>query len=402
MSAIPTQPANVKAVSLISGAHLYSHLYIFLLPPLFPLIKQDFSVGYTELALAVTLFNVVTGLTQAPMGFLVDRIGARTLLIIALILESIAFVAIGLAPSYTMLLSMMAVAGLANAVFHPADYVILNASVDDKRMGRAFSIHTAAGFFGGFLAPALAIPLAAIYGWQSAVVALSASGIIMAGLLIAGAGSLRDVSTSNSQETAPASAGLALLFSGPVLMGFAFYVGLSAFGQGLGNFNTSALSGLYDAPLTTLGYMLALYMFANPVGVLAGGWVADKIDAHDRFAAICLVGITLIAFLIAAVRLPLWALGIAFTIAGLLNGVLAPSRDMLVRKMTPPGQIGKVFGFVTSGFNVAGMLTPPLFGYLLDHGAPSQVFWLAGIFCLITIPTVLITGASGRRAQRHI
>jgi MFS family permease len=143
-------------------------------------------------------------------------------------------------------------------------------------------------------------------------------------------------------------------------------------------------------------------MFANPVGVLAGGWVADKIDAHDRFAAICLVGITLIAFLIAAVRLPLWALGIAFTIAGLLNGVLAPSRDMLVRKMTPPGQIGKVFGFVTSGFNVAGILTPPLFGYLLDHGAPSQVFWLAGIFCLITIPTVLITGASGRRAQRHI
>jgi MFS transporter, FSR family, fosmidomycin resistance protein len=401
LSAIPLQPANVKAIGLVSGAHMYSHLYIFLLPPLFPILKDTFGVGYTELALAVTLFNVVTGLTQAPMGFLVDRIGARTLLIVALIVESLALAAVGLAPSYVMLLAMMAIAGLANAVFHPADYVILNASVDEKRMGRAFSVHTASGFFGGFLAPALAIPLASFFGWQTAVVVLAGSGMVMAALLIAGADALRDAGPDTDPSKPPPGGGLALLFSGPVLMGFAFYVGLSAFGQGLGNFNTSALSGMYEAPLTTLGIMLSLYMFANPVGVLCGGWVADKIEAHDRFAALCLVGITLIAFLIAAVELPLWLLGIAFTVAGLLNGVLAPSRDMLVRKMTPPGQIGKVFGFVTSGFNVAGMVAPPLFGYLLDHGAPSQVFWVAGAFCLITIPTVLVTGATGRRAQQR-
>ncbi|MEM7404116.1 MAG: MFS transporter [Pseudomonadota bacterium] len=402
MSAIAAEPANTRAVALVSGAHLYSHLYIFLLPPLFPLLKDSFGVGYTELAIAVTVFNVVTGLTQAPVGFLVDRVGARALLVIALIVESLAFVLIAAFPSYPMLIVMMVVAGLANAVYHPADYVILNASVDSQKMGRAFSIHTASGFFGGFLAPALSIPLAAVIGWQNAVMLLAGSGVLMAVVLLAGGSALKDPQTDGAAPQAEKKAsGMTLLLSAPVLMGFAFYCGLSAFGQGLGNFNTSALSGIYDAPLTTLGIMVTIYMFASPVGVLSGGWIADKIDAHDRFAALCLIGITLAAFAIAAVKMPLWLLGTVFAIAGLLNGILSPSRDMLIRKMTPPGQMGKVFGFVTSGFNAAGIITPPLFGWLLDRNEPELVFWVAGALCLVTIPTVLVTGASGRRAARE-
>ena len=403
MSALPATTDNSKAVALVSGAHLYSHLYIMLLPPLFPILKDTFGIGFTELGFAITVFSLVTGLTQAPIGFLVDRIGARSLLIAALIVESLAFAVIGLVPSYPVLIAMMAVAGLANAVFHPADYVILNASVDEKRMGRAFSIHTASGFFGGFLAPAVAIPLATQFGWQTAVVVVGGSGVLMAGLLIASADSLREVNKVAANEaTQNTAGGIALLLSGPVMMGFLFYVGLSTFGHGLGNFSVSALSGMYTAPLTTLGVVLGVYLFANPVGVLLGGWVADRIHAHDRFTAVCLVGIAGLAFVLAAIDLPIWLLGVVFGLAGLLNGVLAPSRDMLIRRMTPPGQIGKVFGFVTTGFNAAGVIAPPVFGYLLDQGAPAQMFWVAGLVCLLTVPTVLVTGASGKRAQQKM
>jgi MFS transporter, FSR family, fosmidomycin resistance protein len=393
-----TQPANIKAIALVSGAHLYSHLFIFLLPPLFPLIKEDMGVGYTELAFAIAVFNIVTALTQAPVGFLVDRIGARTLLVAALIVESLALVMVGLMPSYPLLLVMMAVAGLANAVFHPADYVILNASVSDSRMGRAFSVHTASGFFGGFLGPALAIPIAAMYSWNVAVAVLAASGIVMATIVIAGSGVLRDQAQgARSAQGESSGGGLALLLSAPMLIGFLFYAGLSAYGQAFGSFSTSALSSMYDEPLTTLGVVLGLYLFASPVGVLCGGWIADKITAHDRFTAGCIIGMTIVTFIIAAVDLPLWLLGALFTVAGWLFGVLSPSRDMLIRRMTPPSQMGKVFGFVTTGFNAAGIVGPPVFGYLLDLGEPTLVYWAAGILCLLTIPTVMFTGARGRQ-----
>ena len=172
--------ANIKAIGLVSGAHLYSHYYLLLLPPLFPLLKETFGVGYLELGWSITVLNIVTGLLQAPAGFLVDKVGARTLLIAALIVESLAFCVIGLVPVYWVLIAMMVVAGCANAIYHPADYAILNASVGEKHMGRAFSVHTSAGFLGGFLAPVTAGVLAKWVGWEMAIVICASTGILMA------------------------------------------------------------------------------------------------------------------------------------------------------------------------------------------------------------------------------
>lgn len=394
--------ANMKAIGLVSGAHLYSHFYILLLPPLFPLLKDAFGVGFTELGLAITVFSAVTGLTQAPIGFLVDRVGARGLLVAALIVQSLAFALIGLLPSYGMLLAMMAVAGLANAVYHPADYAILNASVPDRHMGRAFSVHTAAGFFGGFLAPALTIPLAGLWGWQTALIVCAASGVVMAAVLMAMADVLHEVSRADhrsaAQRAAGARHGWALLLSLPVVMGLLFYVGISSVGQGLSTFSVSALSERYPAELTSLALVLSAYLFATPIGVLLGGWVADHIRRHDLLAAGCFVGVALLLFAVAGLDLPLIVVGALFALAGLLSGLVAPSRDMLIRSMTPPGEMGKVFGFVSTGFNIGGMTAPLLFGYLLDHSDPRLVFWVAGVFSLLTVPTVLFTGLQGRRA----
>lgn len=391
--------ANVRAVGLVSGAHLYSHFYLLLLPPLFPLLKDAYGVGFTELGFAIMVLNTVTALTQAPAGFLVDRVGARSLLVVALVVQSLAFCVVGLIPDYSVLIAMMVVAGLANAIYHPADYAILNASVGEKHMGRAFSVHTSAGFFGGFLAPATALPLAQYFGWQTAVVVCSATGIVMAAVLIAGSSALSDRTQADHRPAGKAggSRGIALLMTLPVMMGLLFYVGLSTFGHGLGNFSVSALSEMTDASLATLGVVLSVYLFANPVGVLLGGWVADNIQRHDVFAAFCFVGITAALALVAGLDLPIPVIGALFLVAGLLNGVVAPSRDMLIRSMTPPGEVGKVFGFVSTGFNIGGIIAPPVFGYLLDHSEPSRVFWVSAAVCLLTIPTVLFTGAQGRR-----
>lgn len=390
---------TARVIALVSAAHFFSHFYMLLLPPLFPLMREDFGVGFTELGVAITVYSATTAITQAPVGFLVDRFGARGILIAGLMVESGAVVGIGVFPSYSMLLVLMAIAGLGNAVFHPADYAILNARVPSHRIGRAFSIHTFSGLLGAAIAPPLVVTVAALTDWRTALVSCGAGGSILALLLAANMGALRDVTRSHSRSNpaTTASGGLRVLFTAPLLLAVLFFVGLSMYGRGINQFGISALELLHPGSLPDVALVLSAFLFASPAGVLLGGWVADRVHRHDLFVTACLTLVALCAFTVAALNPPLLITGAIFALAGLASGCVAPSRDMMVRALTPPGQSGKVFGFVSTGFNLGGVIAPPAFGLILDHAAPGNVFWAVGLLSLLTVATVLITGQSSRR-----
>ena len=398
-------PASGKVVGLVSTAHFMSHFYLLLLPPLFPILVDVYDVGFTELGFAFAAMSLIGGLTQAPVGFLVDRYGARGLLIAAIGLEGIAFALIGVFPFYGAMIALLVVAGLANSVYHPADYSILNASVNPVRMGRAFSIHTTAGFLGDALAPVTIVFLLTLTDWQTALVICGVAGALVSVALLLNSSVLRDVVEGEASQrdrvaggrVANPSTGMALLFSLPILMGLLFYVGISTYGRGIHSFGPSALHAAFDAPLVTASTLIACYLFASPVGVLAGGWFADRIKRHDVFAAMCFIVVGCTICLVAATDLPFVVIGVLFSVAGFFSGMVAPSRDMLIRSLTPPGQMGKVFGFVSSGFSIGGMVAPPIFGWLLDNSDPRSVFWLTGILALATVATVLLTGNQSRR-----
>src|ERR1700761_2741735 len=137
-----------RTLAAISAAHWVSHFHIFVLPMLFPFLKAQLNVGYIELGFALTVFAVTSGLTQAPIGYLSDHIGARKILLMGLSLGGAALIMLGLHLSYASLIACAALLGLANSVYHPANYAILSEHMNEARMGRAFSIHTFAGFLG--------------------------------------------------------------------------------------------------------------------------------------------------------------------------------------------------------------------------------------------------------------
>ena len=389
---------STRAVGVISTAHFTSHFYLLLLPPLFPLLRDVYGVGYTELGLAMSVFSIVSACAQVPVGFVVDRFGARRILLAGLVLESAAFALIGLVPFYGALVALMAVAGLANSVYHPADYSLLNASVDPRRMGRAFSIHTSAGMLGNAVAPVTIVFLMTLTDWRTALVLCAAWGACVAVLVACSSRALRDgagpePSAGGAGATAAGSTGVRLLLSAPMLLGLLFFMGLSVAGHGVNSFGVAALHALHDAPIAQATTVLTAYLFANPAGVLAGGWVADRIERrHDAFAAMCLVMVAMAIGAVAAFPLPLYAIAVLFAVAGLFTGLLAPSRDMLIRSMAPPGEIAKVFGFVSVGFNLGGVVAPVLFGFLLDRSDPGIVFWVVALVSLVTVLTVLNTG----------
>ena len=183
-------------LALIACDHFFSHFYFLVLPPLFPLLTDVYGVGYTELGIGLMAMSLGNTLTAAPVGVLVDRFGARTPLIGGLALAGLCYILIPLFPTYGALVVFMTLIGVANSVFHPANYAILDAVIPGAKMGRAFSVHSFGGYLGTAAAPATVIFLEAYSDWQTALVVSGAAGVIMAGVLLAFARHIPDVHQS--------------------------------------------------------------------------------------------------------------------------------------------------------------------------------------------------------------
>jgi MFS family permease len=376
--------AERKAVLLISAAHLVSHLHILILAPLFPLLKARFGVSYVELGLSLTLLNVLSAFTQAPMGFVVDRIGSRRVLIGGLCLGSCAFLSLGLMPSYTWLLVTGVVAGIANSVYHPADYAILSARVADARIGRAFAIHTFAGFIGGAAAPALVLMSGSVTGVRTALLVSGLIGLAVAAALLFAPDLDATPNPAPAGKTARGGARVNV-FTPAVLNLTAFFTLLSLSSSGIQAFGTAAFTASYGITLSAANMALTVFLLASAFGVLTGGFVADWTRRHGDVAAGCFALTALLVLAIAFFSPGVAVLTLLMGAAGFLSGVIAPSRDMLVRRAAPPGAAGRVFGIVSTGFNIGGTLGPILFGAIMDAGLPRWIFAASALFMLATV-----------------
>jgi MFS family permease len=389
--AVSSQTAKdeqLRTLVAISVAHWVSHFHIFVLPMLFPFLKQQLNVGYVELGFALTVFAVSSGLTQAPIGYLADHLGARKILLMGLCLGGTALIVLGLHLSYASLLVSAALLGLANSVYHPANYAILSAHMNEARMGRAFSIHTFAGFLGGAVAPAIVAGLVATIGGHGALIAAGAVGPLVAFLLL-GVG-IPDTSAA-VRKTSGADAPKQNVITPALVVLTIFFLLLSLSNAGISNFGVVALISGYGETFSAANLALTAYLGASAAGVLAGGFLADLTERHGQVAAACFAVNAVILLIVAAVSLPPLLLIAAMVLAGFLGGVIAPSRDMMVRNAAPPGAAGRAFGIVSTGFNIGGIISPLLFGWIMDQNLPHWVFGGSVVFMVLTVLLALAT-----------
>jgi MFS family permease len=387
---------DATVIGLISFAHGMSHFYQLLLAPLFPFIKDELGVSYAALGFLVALFYTLSGLLQPLAGFVVDRYGARSVLLAGVSFFVAATLVMGLSTSYAMLALGAALGGIGNSVFHPADFAILNARVSSTRLGYAFSAHGVVGYVGYAVAPVFSVAIGAALGWQAALLAGAVLGVGLLLLLLLSSRHLVIEAQPRKKGSLKTEAGV--LFAAPVVLCFVYFTVFAAGLAGLQSFGVSAMVEQYRIAATSASSALTAYLVSAALGILAGGFVAARTTRHD-FVAAAGMGVSALAILAVAMNVvPGAALAAALAISGFASGVVAPSRDLIVRASTPPGAAGRVFGFVYSGLDVGAFATPVFYGWMLDHGMPHAVFYTIFAFLFAATLTVLLISGKALRA----
>lgn len=393
---------DIRVMTLISGAHSFSHFYQLVLPPLFPLLKEEFGVSYTALGLLTGLLYVASGIAQPAAGFFVDRFGARPVLLAGLALFAGAIAAAGLVPSFWMLAPIVVVAGFGNAVFHPADFAILNASVHPSRLGRAYGIHGILGNIGWAAAPVASLSLAALFGWRMALVALGSLGLAATVYLAAQRDAMADHRQRPAGKSAPPTTlaeDIRLLMATPILLSFGFFALTSMAIVSVQTFVPPALIAFHQVPLSMGAASLTAFMLGGVVGTLGGGVLADRTRRRELVVAGGLMLFSVLFMLVTLPGLPHVLILPLFALTGALLGSTTPSRDMLIREATPLGAAGKVYGFVYSGLDLGAAIMPPIAGWLLDRGEPRLIFVaVAGVVAVSIVLVLLIRRQSVRPA----
>lgn len=383
---------------LIGTGHFLSHFYQLCLPTLFVVLQRQFSISFAELGFAVVLMTGTSAVLQTPIGFLVDRYGARLFLIGGALIMSLAISAMAFATAFWQILALALISGVGNAVFHPCDYAILAGSIPPERMGRSFALHSFTGNVGFALAPPIVAALSSVLDWRGVLLVVGGLGLPVVAAVILQSNILHD--QTQKKESVRSMPVRELLLHPTLLLFFLFYLLGAMASGGVLAWLITVLHEVKGLDLAIASAALTAYMVGNSAGVLLGGWVADR---SDRYLAIFVAGLTTFsAVTILTVDLiPMGgsvAIGLMLA-SGIGLGASRTPRDVMLKDAAPPGQIGKVFGFVSTGLPLGSAVTPVPFGFLIDHGYAELVLVLAAGFLLASI---LCMGSAKASASRDL
>jgi MFS family permease len=391
MSATIAQPArrDVRVISLIGVAHGSSHYYQLAFVTMLLIVRESAGLSFEEIGALGAIFYGISGVGQTVAGFAVDRFGARPILAGGLVALGIALGLVAAAHTFWAFAAIAVLGGAGNSVFHPADFAILNASVNQQRLGRAFSFHGLGGSLGWAAAPVMYF-LDHSVGQAGACLIGAIPGLVLGCLVIMHKAELVDhrikVRANAAQYGAVSNRKLFLQM--PILLCLVYFALLAINTVGIQQFAVPAWESMFGVTERYAALCLMVFVVGSAAGTLLGGYFADRVRQHEWVAATGLAIAAAFTLPVATASVGPAFLPVVLFLAGFAGGTTGPSRDMIVRSATPPGASGKVFGFVYSGLDVGSFLAPLVFSRIMGAGLPALMFWIA--LCLYVFNAFLV------------
>jgi MFS family permease len=387
---------DASIIGLVGLAHASSHFGHLLLPPLFPVFMTEFGLSFSQLGALMSVFFVVSGLGQASAGFVVDKLGARPLLFLALGLFALASSLASTVTGYGGLMVVAALAGLANATFHPVDFTILNQRVSAPRLGHAFSAHGLTGNLGWALAPVFFAGITALSGWRTAYVAAALLYVAVLAIMWFNREKLLTHAVKHAPDT-PAEHSMAFMKLPVVWWCFGFFLLSTMTLAVVQSFSVSILKAMHGISFESATFTLTAYMLCGAVGMFVGGFVAAKSQHSDRVVASAMAAAAVLLALCGAGIFGATLTMVVLAATGFAVGIGGPSRDMMIKKATPKGATGRVYGLVYSGLDTGFAISPILFGVFMDRGWFGATLLGAAATLLLSVVAAL---GVGQRTQR--
>jgi MFS family permease len=388
---------DAVTISLVGLAHASSHFSQLLLVPLFPVFQQEFGLSYSQLGFLVSVLYMISSLGQASSGFLVDKLGARPVLFTSFRFFIAAALMAASATSYSGLIVVMVLIGMGNAPFHPVDFTIMNQRVSSPRLGYAFSVHGVTGNIGWALAPVFFVGITSLSSWRTAYICAACvfAGVLSVLIFYKDALHTQVAHQVNRDKASPAAhaSDFAFLKLPAVWWCFGFFMFATMTLAVVQSYSIAILQKLHDVSLYAANATLTAYMLCAAVGMIVGGWVAAKFPTKsDLIIARAMTSAAAILVLAASSIFGAWGTCVLIASTGFAIGVGGPSRDMMIKKATPAGATGRVYGLVYSGMDVGFSIAPAVFGLLMDKGYYASVLVGAGVTLMIAVFLALGVG----------
>lgn len=385
---------DIRVMSLVGLAHAGSHFSHLLLPVMFPVFVREFGWSYAQLGLLSSIFFAVSGVGQASSGFVVDRFGARPVLLGSLSLFVLACVLAAFANSYPAMMVVAVLAGLGNCAFHPVDFSILNQRISSARLGYAFSVHGLTGNLGWAAVPVFFALTTSGGNWR---MGYASAAVMYAVILLLMVWQKSALHTKTSQAATPSGqapvSALAFLKHAVIWWCFSYFFLSTMTLAVVQNFSVPILQAMHDVTLAQASMTLTGYMLCGAAGMLLGGFVAarmprwsDKVVATCMSVAAAFMGVCATGWLGAQ-----WTM-VVLAATGFAVGVGGPSRDLMIKKATPKGATGRVYGLVYSGLDAGFAVSPLIFGVLMDRGMPGVALAGAAGVLLLSVGAALGVG----------
>lgn len=405
---------DIKVMLIVGAAHAMSHFCQFILPRLSDWVTKGVGISVTQLSIVIAVFYVVSCIVQASSGFLVDKKGGRPVLFLGLTFIVMGLTGYAISVNYWMLLASAVILGAGNGVFHPADYTLFNGLVTPKRISYAYSVHGLTGNLGWAIAPVFVVGIASSTGgnWR---LAMACSALLVAVVLVVALSQRKLLDKQYDQEelfetqkktqqvpvsNVPEPSPFAFLKLPVIWLCMLFFFFYAVSNGAILLYSPQAVQGLYGMNAVSSAACVTVFMVASAFGMAYGGYLAVDPSRCEKIVAGTFGVSAILALMMAFLPLAVWMVPVLFALMGFFSGIAGPSRDLIVKRATPAGASGRVFGVVYAGLDIGQSVAPLLYGYLINQKQYAGLFITLAIVQIILISSAFTAGKEGRKKTK--